>query len=128
MSHLSLTCKAFLGLDANAQLKPNMRAAVGVLTAAVDAPLKALILHALAQALHLKFTEDFSVCQDSDVLVSLPLQWIFCWSDRFHPTTRELEPRASLCHSPACEHRSQGHLLSLHFDPQGKEALVLAHS
>ena len=62
ISHLCLTCKAFLGLDANVQLKPNMSAAVGLLATAVDASPRALILHALAQALHLKFANAFAVC------------------------------------------------------------------
>ena len=128
MSHLSLACKISLGLDANAQLKPNMSAAVGVLTTAIDAAPRDLILRALAQALHLKFANAFSVCQDSDVSIHFPWKWIFCWPDRFHPNTQELEPRAWLCRSPACEHRSQGHLLSPHFDSQGKEELALPHS
>ena len=72
--HLSLTCKALLGLDDNVQLKPSMGAAVGVLTTAVDASPRALILHALAQALHLKFANTFSVCQDSGILAHFP--WI----------------------------------------------------
>ena len=49
-----------------------MSAALGVLTTAADASPRALILHALAQALHLKFANTFSVCQDSGILAHFP--------------------------------------------------------
>ena len=108
IAHLSLNCKALLGHDANVQLKPGMSAAVGVVTA-VDASPRALILHALAQALHLKFANTFSVCVRIRVswLTSLGMVLLLVRLISFvlAPESLSHEP-CYAAHLPGCEHRS----------------------